>query len=135
MNLLDGDVFHLDCGRDVYLEECYIARTALGWLEGSEEVIRNEVIPALPERVRKQFPGDYYGVFIKPISEEHLPAYVFMVSLHCHETVRTDPDPDDICSGLVVCWLGDSIGENLQELIAKEIRSVDWDQYAVNFNI
>ena len=47
------------------------------------------------------------------------------------ETVGFDPDKDS--SYLVVCWLGNSLDEtNLWELIKREIRTVDWDNHAVN---
>lgn len=131
--LLDGDLFRLECGREVVLEECHIERSALGWLEGSKEIIRVGVIDALPKRVRGQFAGDHYGVLVKPIPEGDLPMYVFMVSLTCYQTVGFDPDKD--CSHLVVCWFGNDIETNLSALIAREIRSVDWDKHAVNFSI
>jgi len=123
-------MFRSDCGREVRLEECHIERSALGWIEGSDELIRVDLIETLPTRARKQFPGDYYGLFIKPLPDGDLPLYTFMVSLHCHETVGVDPESD--FSSLIVCWLGNTIGTNLSELIAREIRSVDWDKYAVN---
>ena len=128
--LVDGDVFRLDSGREVRFEECHIGRSSLGWIEGSKDFIRAEVIKTLPKRIRKQFPGDYYGLLVKPIPEGDLPLYTFMVSLHCHEMVGVDPESD--FSSLIVCWLGNAIETSLLELIAREIRSVDWDKYAVN---
>jgi hypothetical protein len=67
--LVDGDIFRLDSGREVRLEECHIERSSLGWIEGSKDFIRAEVIKTLPKRIRKQFPGDYYGLLVKPIPE------------------------------------------------------------------
>jgi hypothetical protein len=128
--LLNGDLFRLDCGREVVLEQCHIELSALGWLTGHKDFIRAKVIEALPKRIRRQFPGDYYGVLIKPIPEGDLPVYVFMVSLQCHQTVGFDPEKD--CSSLVVCWLGNDIETMLTEMISREIRSVDWEKYAVN---
>ena len=128
--LLDGDIFRLDSGREVRLEECCIARSGLGWIEGSKDLIRADLIETLPSRIRKKFPGDYYGLLVKPIPEGDLPLYTFMVSLHCQEIVGVDPESD--FSSLIVCWLGNTIETNLYELIAREIRSVDWDKFAVN---
>jgi hypothetical protein len=130
MRLLNGDTLHLDCGRDVVLDECYMKRSALGWIEGDKDYIRTEVIEGLPEKIRRQFPGEYYGVLIKPIPDGDLPVFTFMVSLYCRETVGVDPDKD--YSYLVVCWLGNNIDANLWELIQGEIRTVDWDNNAVN---
>jgi len=42
MRLLDRDTLHLDCGRDVVLDECYMKRSALGWIEGDKDYIRTE---------------------------------------------------------------------------------------------
>jgi hypothetical protein len=69
MRLLNRDTLHLDCGRDVVLDECYMKRSALGWVEGDKDYIRTEVIEGLPEKIRRQFPGEYYGVLIEPISD------------------------------------------------------------------
>ena len=133
MRLLDGDSIRLDCGRDVVLDECHIMRSALGWIEGENDYIRREVIEGLPEKIRRQFPGEYYGVLIKPIPDGDLPVFAFIVSLYCRETVGFDPDKDS--SYLVVCWLGDSLDTNLWELVKREIRTVDWDNNAVNGSI
>ena len=124
MRLLDGDAIRLDCGRDVVLEQCHIMRSALGWIEGGQDEIRRQVIESLPEKIKRTFPGEYYGVLIKPIPDGDLPVYTFMVSLYSRETVGFDSDNDS--SYLVVCWLGNSLDEtNLWELIKREIRTVD----------
>ena len=137
MRVRDGvrfrDMFRLDCGRDMFLEACHIERSALGWIEGSDDIIRSHLVENLPEIVRRNFPGEYYGLLIKPIPEHDLPAYIFMVSLVCYETVGVDPEND--FSPLIVCWLGGDIQANLSELIAHEVRSVDWDKHAVNGSI
>ena len=130
MRLLDGDAIRLDCGRDVVLEQCHIMRSALGWIEGGQDEIRRQVIESLPEKIKRTFPGEYYGVLIKPILDEDLPVYTFMASLYSRETVGFDPKNDS--SYLVVCWLGDSLATNLWGLIEGEIRTVEWDNHAVN---
>ena len=57
MRLLDGDTLHLDRGRDVVLDECYIKRSALGWIEGDKDYIRTgRDSRAFPEKIRRQFP-------------------------------------------------------------------------------
>jgi hypothetical protein len=82
-----NNLYSLDSGREVRLEECHIERSGLGWIEGSKHFIRAEVIKTLPKRIRKQFPSDYYGLLVKPIPNGDLPLYTFMVSLHSHETI------------------------------------------------
>lgn len=122
--------YRLPGGRTVYLEECHIGLSWLGFLAGTETAIRNEVVRQLPERVRAQFPGNY-GVVIKPVPEGELPAYTFMVALTCNHPV-SDPDAD--CSSLILCWLGDDIETSLPEMISREIRAVEWDEHAKDAN-
>jgi hypothetical protein len=128
--IFNGDMFLLDNGREVFLLECNIERSALGWLCGKMDEIRAEVIKELPARIRRRFPYAN-AVFIKPVPEGDLPVYVFMVSLESHETVGKDPE--NISSRLVVCWFSNHIETNLADFIVREIRSVDWDKYAENW--
>lgn len=123
--------YRLDCGRDVFVEECYISPSTLGYLAGSKDAIRAEVIKRLPERARGQFPG-CGGLLIKPVPEGKLPAFIFMVALVCCQPVS---DPNNDISSLVVCWLGDDIETSLPELIEREICNVEWDKYAVDGSI
>ena len=120
--------YHLDCGRDVYVEECYISLSALGNFVGSGDAIRAEVIKRLPDRAFEQFPGRD-GLLVKPVPERELPTYTFMVSLVCSQPA-SDPAAD--FSSLVVCWLGDDIETSLPEMIAREICSLEWDKDAVD---
>ena len=120
--------YRLNCGRDVYVEECHISLSTLGYFAGSADAIRTEVIRRLPDRAFEQFPSSD-GVFVKPVPEKELPAYTFMVSLVCHQPV-SDPAAD--FSGLVVCWLSDEIETSLQEMIDREIRAVAWDLLATD---
>lgn len=120
--------FRLDCGREVDVEGLHITPSTIGYLEGSREYIRDPIIQRLPERVRQQFPG-ISGLFIKPVPEGELPVHTFMVDLVCHEPVS---DRTECMSMLTVCWLGDDIEASLPELIDSEIRSVEWDKYAVD---
>ncbi len=124
--------YRLDCGREVSVEGCYISPSALGWLEGSKEAIRDMIIEQLPERARRHFPAENCGVFIKPVPDGELPVYAFMVDLVCYEPVS---DPANDISSLVVCWLDDDIYTSLPEVIGNAIRSVEWDKYAVDGNI
>jgi hypothetical protein len=43
----------LDCGRDTFVEECYISRSALGYLAGTRDSIRANLIRRFPEMVRR----------------------------------------------------------------------------------
>jgi len=123
--------YRLDCGRDVLVEECRISRSALGFLAGSKDAIRTEIIKRLSERARGQFPG-CGGLLVKPVPEGELPAFVCVVALACNQPVS---DPASDFSSLVVCWLSDDIDTSLPELIAREICSVEWDKYAVDGSI
>ena len=69
-----GLVCRLDCGREVQVEEVRIALSALGYLAGSRDAIRAEVIKRLPDRVMDQFPR-CDGFLIKPVPEGYLPRY------------------------------------------------------------
>jgi hypothetical protein len=120
--------YRLDCGRDVFVEECYIGLSALGFLAGRKEAFRTEVIKNLPERARVQFPGNY-GLLIKPVPDAELPTYTFMVALSCDQPVC---DLSSDFSALILCWLSDDIGTPLPELIDREIPSIEWDKYAVD---
>jgi len=137
MKRMDGewnyDVFQLDCDRVVTLEECYISISDIGRIEGGKEAIRPEVLRMLPDRIKKKFPGSYYGILIKSPADNTLPAYVFMVSLICNQSVGKNPD--EYLSGLVVCWFQESIDTALSDSIANEIHSVEWDKYAVDFGL
>jgi len=124
--------YRLDCGREVSVEGCYISPSTLGWLEGSKEAIRDQIIEQLPERARRQFPSENCGFFIKPVPDGELPVYAFMVDLICYEPVS---DPANDISSLVICWLDDDIHTGLPELIGKAIHAVEWDKYAVDGNI
>jgi len=121
-------VYRLDCGREVRVEEVYIALSGLGYLAGSREAIRADVIKRLPDRVRDQFPR-CDGFLIKPAPEGELPRYVFMVALVSCQPV-SDPAADE--SRLVVAWLSDDIETGLTEMIESQIRAVEWDKHAVD---
>jgi hypothetical protein len=125
-----GLEYRLDCGRTVYGEGCYVSPSAVGYLAGSKDAIRADLIKWLPERAREQFPGSG-GVLIKRVPEGKLPAFTFMVALICYQPVS---DPGSDFSSLVVCWLGDDIETSLPELIGREVHVVEWDKHAVDGN-
>jgi hypothetical protein len=122
--------YRLNCGRDVLVEEIRITPSTLGYIAGSKDTLRAEVIKRLPDRAFEQFPGRD-GLLIKPVPERELPAYTFMVSLVCSQPVS---DPASDFSSLVVCWLTDDIETSLPEMIEREIRAIEWDQCAVDDN-
>jgi len=122
--------YRLNCGREVFVEECHISVSTLGYLAGSKDAIRADIIRRLPARVFDQFPG-HGGFLIKPVPQGELPGYQFIVALVCYQTV---PDSNSDFSSLVVCWLGDDIETSLPELIAHEICSIEWDEYATDGN-
>jgi len=122
--------YRLDCGRDVFVEECHISLSTLGYFAGSGDAIRGVIVKRLPNRVMDQFPG-HGGFLIKPVPEGELPAYTFMVALVSQPVSDTAAD----FSGLVVSWLCDDIETSLPEMIDREIRAIEWDEHAVDDNI
>jgi hypothetical protein len=122
--------YRLDSGRTVYIEEIRITSSTLGYVAGSTDAIRAEVIRRLPDRAFEQFPGRD-GLLVKPVPEGELPAYACMVALVCHQPVS---DPHSDLSTLTVCWLGDDIETSLLEMIGREIRAIEWDQCAADGN-
>jgi hypothetical protein len=120
---------HLDCGRDVFVEEIRITASTIGYLAGSTDAIRAEVIKRHPERVREQFPG--HGAFlIKPTPEGALPAFIIIVALVSQPVC----DPAADFSSLVFSWLSDDLDSSLPELIGREIQGIPWDKLAVDGN-
>ncbi len=118
---------HLDSGRTVYVEEIRITSSTLGYIAGSKDAIRDDVIKRHPERVREQFPG--HGAFlIKPTPEGALPAFIIIVALVSQPVC----DPAADFSSLVFSWLSDDLGSSLPELIGREIRDIPWDQIAAD---
>jgi hypothetical protein len=122
--------YQLDCGRWVTVEECYISKSTLGYLAGSEERIRRHLIEHLPESIHDQF-HHKDPFYIKPVPEE-LPNFVFMVYLVSEPISGPEPRHYD-GSKLIVCWLSDDITTSLPELIKRETRAVEWNKYAVDF--
>jgi hypothetical protein len=121
--------YRLDCGRDVLVEEIRITPSTLGYLAGSTDAIRAEVIERHPERVREQFPG--HGAFlVKPIPEGALPAFIIIVALVSQPVC----DPAADFSSLVFSWLSDDLDSSLPELIGREIQGIPWDKLAVDDN-
>src|ERR1019366_10182418 len=103
--------YRLDCGRDVLVEEIRITASTLGYIAGSKDAIRDDVIKHHAERVREQFPG--HGAFlIKPVAEGELPRYLIMVALVCRQPVS---DPNSDFSSLAFGWLSKHIETSLPE--------------------
>src|ERR1035437_661436 len=121
--------YRLDCGRDVQVQEIRITSSTLGYIAGSKDAIRDDVIKHHAERVREQFPG--HGAFlIKPIPLGALPAFIVIVALVSQPVC----DPAADFSSLVFSWLSDDLDSSLPELIGREIRDIPWDQIAADGN-
>jgi hypothetical protein len=73
----------------VLAEGIRITPSTLGYLAGSRDAIRADIIKRLPERAREEFPGDG-GVLVKPVPEK-LPPYLIMVLLVCQSLFPTPP--------------------------------------------
>ena len=119
--------YRLNCGRDVLVEEIRITPSTLGYLAGSKDAIRADLIRRLPDRVMDQFPG-HGGFLIKPVAEGELPRYLIMVALVSQPVSDSNSD----FSSLVFGWLSNDIETSLPEMIDREIRDLDWDQCAVD---
>ena len=69
---------------------------------------------------------------MKSVPDGELPIYFFMADLVSYEPV-SNASAD--MSSLVICWLGDNIETSLPDLIDREIKSVEWEKYAVDGSI
>lgn len=116
--------FKLASGRDVLLEQFHVQSSALGFLEGSPERIRAEVLRNLPAEVSKRYGNT--GLLLREPAAGPLPAYAFFADLHSYEPVQPGAD----CSHLVVCWFGDSLPESVRGVVASQLETLDWNKYA-----
>ncbi len=89
----------------VYVEEIRITSSTLGYIGGSKEAIRNDVIERYPKSVREQFPGRA-AYLVRPIPEGALPAFIFTVALVCHQPI-SDTTADFL--DLIVSWSSDDL--------------------------
>ncbi len=121
--MYDGS-FILASGREVLLEQFHVRVSELGFLEGSPDAIRHEVIRRLPEEVSDLF--GYTGFLLHEPPPGRLPAYTFFADLHSLEPIHAGADGSD----LVVCWFGHSLPESIRSVVASELEGVDWDSYA-----
>jgi hypothetical protein len=114
-------------GREVLLEQLHVQRFELGWLEGQAERIRERVLQELPDRARTLFPGTN-GLLVKGLPPDHYPRYTFLAELHSFQPINPGAD----CSGLIVCWFGDRVPDNLDEAVAEALRDVAWEEHAAD---
>jgi hypothetical protein len=116
--------FKLASGRDVFLEQFHVRKSALEFLEGSPDTIRAEVLRRLPQQVRASF--GFTGLLLHEPPCGSLPAYTFFASLVSNEPVHPGAD----FSRLVLCWFGDSLPESVRGSVASQLETLEWDRYA-----
>lgn len=116
--------FKLASGREVMLKQFHIQVSTLGFLAGSPERIYTEVLRRLPVEVSKRY-GDT-GLLLHEPATGPLPTYTFFADLQSYQSVQPGAD----CSCLVICWFGDSLPENVQNVVASQLETLDWDKYA-----
>lgn len=118
--------FTTGCGRQVYLERLDIRTTKLGYLEGSPEMIRADLLEHLPSEVCKKY-GQTGLMLHKPPSAA-LPVFTFFMQLHCHDALTPEGD----FSSLVVVWFDDSLPADLQAELAAQVERVEWELQAAD---
>jgi hypothetical protein len=114
-------------GREVLLEQLHVQRFELGSLEGKPERIRDRVLQELPGRARALYPGTP-GLLVLGPPPDHYPRFTFLAELHSFQPVHPDAD----CSRLIVCWFGDQVPVNLDEVVAQNLRHVAWEEHAAD---
>jgi hypothetical protein len=118
--------FQLGPDREVALSQLHIRVVTLGFLAGSRDVIRRELLTRLPELVsRLAGPNTTFVVAGDPPSP--LPNYLYLADC-TSGPVRPEADFSD----LVVVWFDDWLAENLNETLAAKIRAIDWTACAVD---
>jgi hypothetical protein len=114
-------------GREVLLEQLHVQRFELGGPEEQPERIRERVLQELPGRARSLY-GGVNGLLVMGPPPDHYPRFTFLAEFHSFQPVN----PDAASSGLVVCWFGDGVPVNLDELLANVLRDVAWETHAAD---
>jgi hypothetical protein len=118
--------FQVGPDREVVLLQLHIRAVTLGFLAGSHDVIRRELLTRLPKLVSELAgPNTTFVLAADPPSP--LPNYLYLADC-TSGPVRTQAD----FSSLVVVWFHDWLEENLDESLAAKIRSIDWNAHAVD---
>jgi hypothetical protein len=120
--------FITSSGRKVYFEQLHVRTSSLGFLEGSAEAIRTEVLRRLPDEVAQTYGRT--GLLLREPAAGPLPSYTFFVQLHSYTPVKPGAD----CSSLVVVWFSDALPDSLSAELATQLQGVEWERYAKDGN-
>lgn len=116
--------FITSSGRKVYFEQLHVRSSSLGFLEGSAETIRTEVLRRLPDEVARTYGRT--GLLVREPTAGPLPSYTFFLQLHSYTPVKPGAD----CSSLVVVWFSDALPDSLSAELATQLQGVEWERYA-----
>jgi hypothetical protein len=120
--------FRLASGRDVSLEQFHVRVSERGFLMGSPERIRAEVLGRLPKEAAQRYGS--MGFLLREPPPGRLPAYTFFAEL-----VSLRPlSPSSDCSALVLCWFGNTLAQSIRALIGSELETLDWEKHAKDAN-
>lgn len=126
----EGDVFHLASGREVALRRLHVQEAAIGVLEGVVSFVRDRVVSEVPIDAESLFGPDVRLVLFEPPPGQ-LPTYRVLVELISYSPVLAR-DADAPFSSLVVGWFAEELPSDLLQQIGSAIRTVAWDEHAVN---
>jgi hypothetical protein len=112
--------FKLASGRTVSLQQFHIRVSEQGFLLGSAERIRAEVLSSL----RGEY-GLSNALVLREPPPGRLPAYTFIAEFSGE---RLSPGAD--CSGLFVCWFGTSLPESIRAFVGSQLEMLDWEKHA-----
>lgn len=129
---MPAEWFATASGRRVLLEQFHLERFTLGVLEGKPEVIRRIKLERLPERLRRQFPGNVGQLILAPppAIDVMVPEWLLIAALHSLDPVANNTDAD--CSSLVVAWFSQSLPDDLPGMLRYVLGGVKWEAHAVD---
>jgi hypothetical protein len=116
--------FTTGCGRQVCLERLDIRTTTLGYLEGSAETIRAEVLQRIPDEVSKKY--GQTGLLLHEPPPGALPAFTYFMQLHSYAALAPEGD----FSSLMVVWFDGALPVDLRTELAAQVERVEWSKWA-----
>lgn len=119
--------FATSTGRSVRLDQLRIRTSTLGYLEGTPERIRHEVLKGIPDEVRG---FGWTGLLLHEPPPGPLPMYTYFLALHSEVPLSAE----NSFSSLVSVWFADSLPRALESELADHVQRIDWDKRAVDGN-
>jgi hypothetical protein len=110
-------------GRKVKLEVFHMQTLDLGWLFGTPELIRRDVLKKMHNQVSPLFGNS--GVLMREPPPGPLPLFTCIAAL---ESAPLQAEAH--VSSLGVCCFTDSLPNDLRSHIVSHIEDVDWDRFA-----